>query len=399
MRGFFRDQLHDKWFSWALWAVCLAALASACGRGGPEAGAGGRRGAIAPAAARATHRAARADGGTARGRVGELADRARADVTDRGRWQRAAARLSITGTVVLEDPLAFTELRLTFDNPEDRRREGRFELDLPPDAALSRLAMRVGSRWMEGEVVERTKGQRTFETFIHRRPKVDPALLEKAAANRVSARVFPIQPRERKEIIVSYSQPVIGSDRSYRLPLQGLPTLDALDVRVIVKTADEQTRERFVTASQRVVEVRERSFAPDKDLVVALDGAGDAAGLRTDELVAVRVVPSALDTADPVEALTILFDTSASHAKAFDAEVDRLGTLLQSLGDTPVRIVAFDQTRELVHDGAAVDALGDPLAGLRERRAFGASDLHAALSDPLVAGASAGPSCWCGPMA
>lgn len=384
MRGFFRDQ----WFSWALWAVCLAALASACSRGPEPVEEAVEEPSPLPQLDPHTVQHALAAVQPVVAWKSSPIERVPMSLTA---GDGSGLRLvSITGTVVLEDPLAFTELRLTFDNPEDRRREGRFELDLPPDAALSRLAMRVGSRWMEGEVVERTKGRRTFETFIHTRPKVDPALLEKAAANRVSARVFPIQPRERKEIIVSYSQPVVGSDRSYRLPLQGLPTLDALDVRVIVKTADAQTRERFVTASQRVVEVRERSFAPDKDLVVALDGAGDAAGLRTDELVAVRVVPAALDTVDPVEGLTILFDTSASHAKAFDAEVDRLGTLLQSLGDKAVRIVAFDQTRELVHDGAAVDALGDPLAGLRERRAFGASDLHAALSDPLVAGASAG---------
>ena len=110
---------------------------------------------------------------------------------------------SVSGTVVVEDPLAFTELRLVFHNPERRRREGRFEVDLPADAAFSRLAMKIGGTWMEGEVVERAKAQRTFETFIHRRPRVDPALLEKAAANRVSARVFPIEPLADKEIIAT----------------------------------------------------------------------------------------------------------------------------------------------------------------------------------------------------
>ncbi len=296
--------------------------------------------------------------------------------------------LSVTGTVVIEDPLAFTELRLTFENPENRRREGRFEFDLPEDGALSRLAMRIGGTWMEGEVVERNKGRRTFESFVHRRPRVDPALLEKAAANRVSARVFPIAPRERKEIIVSYSQPMVGGDGAYRLPLAGLPQLEALDVRVVVKTADAPSRDRFVTASQRVVEVRERDFAPDNDLVIALDGSGDAAGMRADELVAVRVRPKATEDADPVDSLAILFDTSASSARSFDREVDRLAAMLEALGDTPTRIVAFDQTVETVHDGPASDALGDALAGLRERRAFGASDLDAALRHPAIAEAS-----------
>jgi len=296
---------------------------------------------------------------------------------------------SVTGTVVIEDPLAFTELRLTFENPEPRRREGRFEMDLPSSAALSRLAMRIGSRWMEGEVVERTRGRKTFEKFIHRRPKVDPALMEKATANRVSARIFPIQPRERKEIILSYSQPLTAGDGTLRLPLQGLPELDALDIRVIVKSADAAIRDRFPTASQRVVQVSERDFAPTQDLVVALDGSGDAAGVRSDDLVAVRVRPELLGAHDTIEGLTVLFDTSASTAHGFDKEVDRLSEFLESLANTPVRVIAFDQTVEIIHDGAARDALGDPLAGLRERRAFGASNLHAALTHTAVTEAPA----------
>ncbi|KIG17123.1 Von Willebrand factor type A domain protein [Enhygromyxa salina] len=292
--------------------------------------------------------------------------------------------VSVTGTVVIADPLAFTELHLTFENPESRRREGRFEFDLPPGAALSRLAMQIGKRWMEGEVVERSAGRRTFETYVHDRPRVDPALLEQSGANRVSARVFPIQPRERKQIIISYSQPLIGGDESYRLPLQGLPELDALDVRVIVKTIAEHG------ASQRVVEVNERSFAPKRDLIVALDGGQDAGALRADELVAVRVRPrlADADSVDPVDGLTVLFDTSASSAQGYDREVDRLGAMLQALGDVPVRVVAFDQTVSLIHDGPAAGALGDPLASLRARRGFGASDLHAALSHAVVRTAS-----------
>lgn len=291
---------------------------------------------------------------------------------------------SITGTVVIEDPLAFTELRLVFENPEPRRREGRFEFGLPTGAALSRLAMRIGNRWMEGEVVERSKGQQTFERFVHERPRVDPALLETAGANRVSARVFPIAPHERKEIIVSYSQPLTAGQDDYRLPLQGLPKLDALDVRVMVKTATPGADERHARASQQVVEVRERDFSPTEDMVIDLEGARDAAALRSDQLVAVRVQPVAERIADPIDSLTVLFDTSASSAASLDREVDRLAVMLEALGDTPVRVVAFDQTVERIGQGAAATLVGEPLAALRERRAFGASDLVAALSDPVV---------------
>jgi hypothetical protein len=303
--------------------------------------------------------------------------------------------VSVTGSVVLEDPLALTELHLTFENPEARRREGRFEFDLPQGAALSRLAMKVGGRWMEGEVVERTQGRRTFETYLHWRPKVDPALLEKGAANRVSARVFPILPNERKEIIVSYSQPLgasaagVDEEERYRLPLQGLPELELLDLRVMV--GDElQTQRGTGLEAHRVLEVHKRDFAPSEDLVLSLDGAGAAAATRAGELLALRVRPEARQVNDPVSQLTLLFDTSASSARAHDREVARLGDFLSTLGDEPVRLLAFDQGVELVHDGPASAALGPALATLRERRAFGASNFEALLRAPALAPAVGG---------
>src|SRR5690606_32433782 len=87
--------------------------------------------------------------------------------------------VSLTARAVVEDPLAFTELHLTFHNPEPRRREGRFAITLPPEAAISRFAMRTAAGWQEGEVVERRRAQAVYEDFLHRRQ--DPALLEQDA--------------------------------------------------------------------------------------------------------------------------------------------------------------------------------------------------------------------------
>ena len=59
---------------------------------------------------------------------------------------------------VVAGPLAYTELRLTFANPEDRVVEGRFRLVLADGAAVSRFAMKIDGRWQEGEVVEKQAG-------------------------------------------------------------------------------------------------------------------------------------------------------------------------------------------------------------------------------------------------
>src|SRR3954447_3551693 len=121
---------------------------------------------------------------------------------------------------VLEPPLAFTELHLTFENPRNEIIEGRFRIALPPGAALSRFAMKIDDAWQEGEVVERQRARQAYEDFLHRRQ--DPALLEQEAGNEFSARVFPIPARGQKEIIVSYSHALARADAPYVLPLHGL---------------------------------------------------------------------------------------------------------------------------------------------------------------------------------
>lgn len=295
--------------------------------------------------------------------------------------------VAMEARVVIEDPLAFTELHLTFDNPEGRRREGRFEIELPPGAALSRLAMRIGGRMQEGEVVERAKARRTYETFMHTRPQVDPALLEHDSANEVRARVFPILPHERKEIIVSYSQE-LGRE-PYRLPLQGLSTIESFDAQVVVHTHEETEGRSSGSRSDgisdgRVVELRRSHFTPDKDLVVELEGTAEAAGLHAGPLAVVRVRPQADRPAARPEGMLVLFDTSASTRVGFEDRVETFGRTIEALAaasDFRLRVLSFDQGLRTIYEGQA-SAMGvDALADLVEGRALGASDLEAALAE------------------
>ena len=59
---------------------------------------------------------------------------------DRERRQRPVLS-RVDAKAVFEGPLAFTELHLYFHNPEDRVREGTFQITLPQHAAVSRFAM------------------------------------------------------------------------------------------------------------------------------------------------------------------------------------------------------------------------------------------------------------------
>src|SRR5262249_36644886 len=138
---------------------------------------------------------------------------------------------SLKARAVVEDPLALTELHLTFENPLDRTLEGQFRITLPQRATVSRFAMKLASGWQEGEVVELQNARRAYEDFGRRRQ--DPALLEQAAGSEFSARVFPIAPRATKEIILTYAEELTGRS-SYVLPLRGLPELGHLDAELSV---------------------------------------------------------------------------------------------------------------------------------------------------------------------
>lgn len=293
---------------------------------------------------------------------------------------------------VLEPPLAFTELHLTFENPRDQRIEGRFRIALPPGAALSRFAMKIGGAWQEGEVVERRRAQVAYEDALHRR--VDPALLEQEAGNEFSARVFPILPRERKEIVVSYSFALARADEPYVLPLYGLSQVGRLDVRVLLgdhpagdPAAGGASNLGGEVHDRRVVELHKRDWTPDRDLEIGQDRVANRAGLRQGNLAVVRVsAPAEIVEArrQEIAGLYVLVDSSASRALGYATQVRRVAELVAGLrggagSSTPLGIAAFDQEVVPIFEGRAGDFGEAETARLRSRRPLGASDLGKAL--------------------
>ncbi len=277
------------------------------------------------------------------------------------------ALVRVDAKAVVEGPLAFTELHLYFRNDEDRRREGTFQITLPEHAAVSRFAMENAGAWMEAEVVPKLVARRAYEDFLHRRQ--DPALLEKAAGNQFTARVFPIAPRALKHLVISYSQERAG----YVLPLRGLPRTERVDVELAVAGADgNRTTQRL----------SERAWLPDRDFAAT---ASTAAAVSAGGLVVAQVEIGGTATRDTPRGITLLVDTSASRALGYEAYIASVKRLVDDLratwGDAlPLGVVAFDQDTELVFDGRAADFGAAEVTKLVERGAAGASDVGQALA-------------------
>lgn len=275
--------------------------------------------------------------------------------------------VDLSAQAVVEGPLAFTELRLTFENPQDRVLEGRFAITLPDKAAISRFAMKIEGDWQEAEVVELQAARVAYEDFLHRRQ--DPALMEKAAGNEFSARIFPIPAKGRKELILSYSQEL--PDGTYRLPLQGLPRIDSLNLGVKVGSSNGSSLQPEIQA------VRREDYLPEGDFVVS--GGPQATALRAGDYLVARVKPALASGATaPLSNLVVLVDTSASRALGQADQNELVVDLLRQLPDLKnVSVAAFDQSVVPLYQGAPD---GFASKQLSNRQALGATDLESALA-------------------
>ncbi|MGK0361510.1 MAG: hypothetical protein ACI9U2_003828, partial [Bradymonadia bacterium] len=293
--------------------------------------------------------------------------------------------VGLDARAVVDGPLAFTELRLTFKNPQPRTIEGHFKVTMPDDAAISRFAMKIRGQWMEGEVVEKQAARRAYEDALHRRQ--DPALLEQDSGNSFRARVFPIPANAEKEIIISWSHQLTKTGEAYRLPLQGLPSIAKLDLTAMTaaaKGAGPKSSLGGETSRYQVSKVSKTNFAPDQDWVV-FGGAAPAGGdaLRADNLAVARFTVQGNNTPEDLAHAVLMFDTSASRAINFEGRLSSLRTLVNSLagiGISRVQVIAFDQFTESVFDGAPKSFGDDALGALRRRGPLGASSLETAVA-------------------
>ncbi len=189
----------------------------------------------------------------------------------------------------VEDGFARTTIDQTYFNHTHSRQEGTFKFPLPPDASLSRLAMYVNGKLMEGGMVERDHGRNVFEQIMH--TKRDPALLEWVDGSTFKMRVFPLEPRQEKRIVLSYTQRLPNDyDRTeYRFPAgHSLDKVRDWSTRLTVVNGAGKTRWFSPTHLLKAADVGDdlvlegdlQDAILDKDLVVELT----AVGTRSNDL-------------------------------------------------------------------------------------------------------------------
>ena len=133
---------------------------------------------------------------------------------------QSALRLSthrVKATVT--GPVAHVAMEQTFLNTTDQQLEGTYLFPLPEGAVVSKFAMTLGGKLIEGEVMDAGQARAVYEQIVRRRR--DPGLLEYVGRGLFRASVFPIEPRSKVDIRLAFEQvlPDHNGTLEFRYPL------------------------------------------------------------------------------------------------------------------------------------------------------------------------------------
>ena len=142
--------------------------------------------------------------------------------------------------VKIADQVAVTSIEQEFYNPNDRPVEGTFLLPLPKGAQIRKFSMEIDGKPAQAELLSAEKARGIYEDIV--RKLKDPALLEYAGRDVYKVRIFPIEPRSKKRVSLSYTE-LLRSDSglvSYTYPLSpekfAAKPIPVVSLKVEVKT-------------------------------------------------------------------------------------------------------------------------------------------------------------------
>lgn len=109
--------------------------------------------------------------------------------------------------------VAEVEVTQTYTNPHEKPIEAVYVFPLPENSAVNALRMVIGKRVIEGEIQERGRARRTYETA--RDSGHTAALLEQERPNVFTQSVANLAPGEKIDVVVRYVQDLSYDDGRY----------------------------------------------------------------------------------------------------------------------------------------------------------------------------------------
>ncbi|MCH8043386.1 MAG: VWA domain-containing protein [Planctomycetes bacterium] len=147
--------------------------------------------------------------------------------------------------VTINNGIAVTEVNQVFVNTENRIVEALYTFPVPKGASIANFSMWIGGKEMIGEVVEKERARKIYESYKKRR--VDPGLLEQVDYKKFEMRIFPIAAGAEQRVRVTYYQE-LDADHDWATYVYPLAT-------VTRGAADQRTTGRFAFTLQVKSEV------------------------------------------------------------------------------------------------------------------------------------------------
>ncbi len=108
--------------------------------------------------------------------------------------------------ISIKDGVVRTDIDQEFENLTGRRIEATYVFPIPEGAVLENFSIWVNGKKVSGGVLPANEARQIYEDIV--RKQRDPALLEYIGRGAFRARIFPIEPKEKKRIQLSYTQVV-----------------------------------------------------------------------------------------------------------------------------------------------------------------------------------------------
>lgn len=120
----------------------------------------------------------------------------------------------------IRDRVGYTTIRQTFENTSDQRLEGTYIFPISEGADITNFQMTFNGKMVQGEVLPAGEARAIYEEIVRRQR--DPGLIEFIGRRLMRCRVFPIEPKSRTDIQITYQQicePMSGMWK-YHYPLR-----------------------------------------------------------------------------------------------------------------------------------------------------------------------------------
>jgi TonB-dependent SusC/RagA subfamily outer membrane receptor len=260
--------------------------------------------------------------------------------------------------VTIYGNISRTAWQMTFYNSTSRVLEGTLTFPLKDGINVNRYALNINGKMREAVAVDRGKGTAVFESIERR--GVDPGLLEKVAGNSFRTRIYPINSKSTRTVIIGYDEEIpLGTDGNlkFALPLNLKDTVQKFQLNAsVVQSALAPITEGSNGGDLKFdkhqntysASIEKMNYVPDHSLSFSIPKPADASEVMLQMqgnkyYYFINTIIPAKEIKKPLpRRIGLLWDASLSGTnRNIDKELSLLTHYAEQIGDARVTVITF----------------------------------------------------------